>query len=127
MEQDINFMYTKVFMKHWNESDLDLKDRTELENEIINFVKELPINNHGRNFPGAIIQDTGGAIKYRFTPSKTNKGKSGSFRTIYFTFDDHARVFLFFDVYPKSKKESLTKRQKNMLKKFSKNIKKYIK
>ncbi|MEN2380577.1 hypothetical protein IMAU10142_01696 [Lactobacillus helveticus] len=127
MEHKIKFMYTKVFMRHWFECDLNLDDRKELEDGIIRFIQEAPVNNHGHDFPGAIMQDTGGAVKYRFTSSKSNKGKSGSYRTIYFTFDDQAKLFLFFDVYPKSKKESLTNRQKKMLKKFSKDVKLFVK
>lgn len=114
-------------MKQWYACNLDLHDRDELEQEITAFLANLPSNNHGRKFPGAIIKDTGGAIKYRFTPQKINKGKSGSYRTIYFTVDKNLKYFLFVSVYPKNKQESLDDKQKKILKKFSQRLNGFIK
>lgn len=127
MNLNVKFLYAKSFMKQWQACNLDLKDRDKLEQEICSFLAKMPSNNHGRKFPGAIIKDTGGAIKYRFTPQKTNKGKSGSYRTIYFTVDKQFKYFMFVNVYPKSKQESLSDKEKKMLKKFSQHINELIK
>lgn len=70
MNLNIKFLYAKTFMKQWYACNLNLQDRDNLEQEIISFLAKLPSNNHGRKFSGAIIKDTGGAIKYRFTPQK---------------------------------------------------------
>lgn len=127
MNLNVKFLYTKAFMQSWHACGLSIEDRDELEDEIISFLTNLPANNHGRKFPGAIIQDTGGAIKYRFAPKRSNEGKSGSYRTIYFTTDKHFKYFMFVDVYSKNKQESLSNKQKNELKKFSKHINNFIK
>lgn len=59
---------------------------------------------------GDMIQKTGGVIKLRFSPESSKKGKSSSYRIIYFIALENMYAFL--DIYPKSEKESLTDKDK---------------
>lgn len=74
---------------------------------------------------GDMIQKTGGAIKLRFSPESSKKGKSGSYRIIYFIALGNMCAFL--DVYPKSEKESLTDKDKKEIKQFITDFKKKLK
>lgn len=60
---------------------------------------------------GDLIQGTGGCRKVRFSPSNSNKGKSGSIRTIYYFHNSEGRIWLFM-AYPKSRKDSLSGEEK---------------
>ena len=83
MSYEVNFLFSKPFMKKWFKCGLSLDEREELKNEILQYLSNSPINTYGKKFPGVIVEGTGGAFKYRFTPKNYHKGKSGSFRTIY--------------------------------------------
>ncbi len=74
---------------------------------------------------GDMIQKTGGAIKLRFNPKSSKKGKSGSYRIIYFIAME--AIYAFLDVYPKSEKESLTDKDKKEIKQFITDFKKKLK
>ena len=72
------------------------------------------------------IAGTGGAIKLRFTSSKSKKGKSGSERAIYCAFDvnGNIREYNFILCYTKNSKETLTSKEKKALKDVVKELKK---
>lgn len=123
MNNKIKFVFGHTFMEQWYACGLSKKDRQELIDDISYYLRNAPDNNYGKKFPGAIIEGTGGAIKYRFTPENYQKGKSGSFRTIYFVYDASINHLFFLTIYPKSKKASLSKREKNLIKKFIETIK----
>ncbi|MBB4859440.1 hypothetical protein HNO88_002769 [Novosphingobium chloroacetimidivorans] len=69
---------------------------------------------------GAIMQGCGGARKVRV--AATGGGKSGGFRVITFYGGGDIPVFLL-TVYPKTMKESLTDKEKNILATITKEIK----
>lgn len=62
---------------------------------------------------GALIQDTGGARKIRWS-GDSHSGKRGGVRVIYYYYDQSVPIFLF-TVYGKSQKETLTKKDKKDL------------
>lgn len=70
---------------------------------------------------GDEIEGTGGFRKVRFAIRGNNKGKSGGVRTITFFSGESIPVFLI-AVFAKSQKVSLSKAERNDLKKLSKQI-----
>jgi hypothetical protein len=70
---------------------------------------------------GEEIVGTGGCRKLRFAIRGNNKGKSGGVRTITLYSGEHLPVFLI-TVFGKSRKVSLTKAERNGLKKLSDQI-----
>lgn len=67
---------------------------------------------------GDEIQGTGGCRKVRFSIRGNNKGKSGGVRTITLFSGDDLPVFLL-TVFAKNQKVTLTKAERNSLKKLS--------
>ncbi|MCI1974506.1 MAG: type II toxin-antitoxin system RelE/ParE family toxin [Limosilactobacillus sp.] len=123
MNTKVKFVFSRAFMEEWFSCGLTKENRQELIDNISYYLSNAPDNNHGKKFPGEIIEGTGGAIKYRFTPEDYHKGKSGSFRTIYFVYDVSINHLFFLTVYPKNRKASLSKREKHAIKKFIENSK----
>ncbi len=64
---------------------------------------------------GAMVQGTGGVRKMRF--AFENRGKSGSARVIYVDFEIKEKLYLL-AAYSKNIKESLSKEEKNEIKKL---------
>lgn len=65
---------------------------------------------------GDLIVGTGGFRKLRIKKQKT--GKSGGYRVIYYYYNKETPIFLL-SVYAKTKTETITPAQKNVLKKLS--------
>ena len=63
---------------------------------------------------GAIIENTGGARKVRWT-SDHNQGKRGGVRVIYYYHDEDVPIFLF-TIYEKKDKDNISQHEKNALK-----------
>lgn len=120
----MKFIYSVPFMRQWRKIGLSLEDRNDLQRNFLDYVIKAPTNNYGNQFPGDIIQGTGGAIKWRFAPKQSDNGKSGSYRTIYFVFEEKTQSAFFLTVYGKNKKASLTNAEKNEIKAFIKSFKK---
>lgn len=120
----MKFIYSVPFMRQWRKIGLSLEDRNDLQRNFLDYIIKAPTNNYGNQFPGDIIQGTGGAIKWRFAPKQSDKGKSGSYRTIYFVFEEKTQSAFFLTVYGKNKKASLTNAEKNEIKAFIKSFKK---
>ena len=117
---DIKFKYAPSFNEDWDTYGLTSEDKKDLQNQVKNYVKNSPINNHGKKFPGSIIEGTGGAYKFRFSSKKDNRGKSSSYRTIYITaFQD---CLYFIAIYAKNEKANLSKAERNTLKKTVKRL-----
>lgn len=114
----VEFIYTNKFDKLWYKLGLNENDKKELEDYMREFEqrKSIGIHTDDKNYLGDIIKKTGGAIKLRFSPSKSNKGKSGSYRTIYFLVKEGIYYFLL--IYPKSQKDTLSDEEKKMVKKL---------
>jgi hypothetical protein len=104
------FISTNVFDKRWNELNLTDEDLRRLENYLM--------RNPGY---GDIIPGTGGAIKLRW--SLPNTGKRGGMRIIYIDLIIAEQVH-FLTCYPKSKKDSLTDKEKAQIKETVKRINK---
>ena len=66
---------------------------------------------------GAIMQETGGVRKMRF--SYEHRGKSGSIRVVYIDFELHERIYLL-AAFAKNVQTNLTKAERNNLKKLVK-------
>ncbi|AVK63956.1 hypothetical protein C5Z26_07465 [Lactobacillus sp. CBA3606] len=115
---NITFVYTDEFNKEWCELKLTKKHRDDFEAKIAAYRNRLPVNNHGKKFPGSIIKGTGGAYKYRYADPESTQGKSGSYRTIYFVAQGSQLWFL--KIYKKNHKVTLTNPEKRALYKFSK-------
>ncbi len=120
MSYEVNFLFSKPFMKKWFKCGLSLDEREELKNEILQYLSNSPINTYGKKFPGVVVEGTGGAFKYRFTPKNYHKGKSGSFRTIYFIYNANKQNLFFLEIYPKNKKSTLSVKEKKSIKNFIK-------
>lgn len=92
------------------ESDLD-----DLENEVLEFENRRENNDE---VLGDLMPRTGGGIKYRFSSSASNKGKSGSERVIYCTLNlsEGIKEYNFLLCYPKGAKENLTRAEEKKLK-----------
>ncbi len=73
---------------------------------------------------GEVIPKTGGVRKLRV--AKEGQGKSGSFRSIHYYYDDKNPVFLF-TVFGKNEKANLTDAEKNALYKIVQKMKKEMK
>lgn len=73
---------------------------------------------------GEVIPKTGGVRKLRI--AREGQGKSGSFRSIHYYFDNKNPVFLF-TVFGKNEKANLTDAEKNALYKIVQQIKKEMK
>lgn len=104
--QTYDFIFPKPFMKKWYSLGLTLNDRYDMKSDIIDYLVEAPDNNYGNKLPGDRLKHTGGAIKMRFSPRSSNKGKSGSNRVIYFLGVQHKIAFL--TVYGKKDKQALS-------------------
>lgn len=65
---------------------------------------------------GDLIRGTGGIRKLRWKTGKTNKGKSGGVRVIYYY--EHEAFIILLTLYSKSEKENLTDAERNTLKKL---------
>ncbi|SYW03269.1 conserved hypothetical protein [Oenococcus oeni] len=122
----LNFIFPASFNKKWRSLDLNDSDKEDLKYLIANYVKNAPLNNKGQKFPGDLIRKTAGAIKYRYAPSNTNQGKSGSYRIIYFIYSEDGQNVYFLDIYPKNVKENLTDEEENKIKVFIKKFKKEL-
>lgn len=98
------FIQTSEFVKNWQELGFTDDDLRRLELEILKNPKT-----------GAIVQGTGGLRKMRF--AFEGAGKSGSSRVCYVDFVIHKTVYLI-TVYPKNKKDNLSKAERNEIKKL---------
>jgi len=114
---EVSITYTKTFNKQWAKCKLTIEDKVDLESQIQDFLNQSPENSHGKRYPGEFIQQTGGALKLRFTPVTNNQGKSGAYRIIYFVATRIHLIFLM--VYPKNKKVTLSNSEKADLKKLT--------
>lgn len=122
-EENLTFLYPPAFDKAWRKCGLTSSDKEEMESLLSHFNQQE--NYIGKPYLGDTIQKTGGAIKLRFSPESSQKGKSGSYRIIYFIALENTYAFL--DVYPKSAKESLTDKDKKEIKQFITDFKKITK
>lgn len=111
-KQNLTFLYPSSFEKQWRKCGLNQSDKEEMESLLANYRK---LHYHvGQPYLGDLIQKTDGAIKLRFSPESSRKGKSGSYRVIYFIVLENTYAFL--DVYPKNVKETLTDKEKREIK-----------
>lgn len=115
MGEQIIFHYSNAFMKEWKKLGLTEVDQEYMEKLLQNFFTERE-NHVGKSFLGDLIQGTGGAIKWRFSPEKVPHGKSGSARIIYLILVENQYFFL--DVFSKSKQENLSDSEKKEIKKL---------
>ena len=98
------FVWTTAFIAGWNRCGFDSDDLVLLEDALLEDPKA-----------GAVIEGTGGARKFRF--AYKNRGKSGSARVIYVDFEIGEKI-CGLAVYAKADKDSLTKGEKNSIKKL---------
>ena len=98
------FIQTTEFERNWKELGFTDDDLRRLELEILKNPKT-----------GAVMQGTGGLRKMRF--AFEGIGKSGSVRVCYVDFVIHETVYLI-TVYPKNKKDNLSKAERNEIKKL---------
>ena len=73
---------------------------------------------------GVIIPKTGGVRKLRF--AREGQGKSGSFRVVYYYYNEKNPVFLF-EVFGKNEKSNISDQQKKALYKIIQQMKKGLK
>lgn len=107
MPHAIEFIETSIFTKKIKEIATDDELKT-LQSELI-----------AQPNKGSLIQDTGGLRKVRM--SLGHGGKSGGARVIYFLATEDVIYFVL--AYAKGEKDSLTKHEKNELKKLTKLLK----
>lgn len=114
----LEFVYTKAFKSLWDTYGLTQEDRKRFEEEVIKYEKQ---NTNPNNTLGDLIQGTGGAFKYRLDSPDENIGKSGGYRIIYCKYG--RRVYGMLLIYKKSDKETLTQKEKSMIKDSIKKLK----
>ena len=98
------FIWTTAFQSGWKRCGFDEEDLVRLEDELLKNPQA-----------GAVIEGTGGARKFRF--EYEGRGKSGSTRIIYVDFVVGEKI-CGLAAYPKAAKSSLTKGEKNVMKKL---------
>ena len=103
------FVETKIFSKRWNELKLTDNDLLELQAFILTNPNA-----------GDVITGTGGLTKLRWTLS--NIGKSSGIRVLFIDFIQQETVFLI-NCYSKSRKDTITDKEKAMYKDLIKLIK----
>ena len=104
------FIFTKPFLASWSAMGLDDTSLKDLE---VILLKNPQI--------GDVIQGTGGARKMRI--QLEGRGKSGSSRVIYIDFAVGEKI-LGLAAYAKADKDSLTKGEKNTIKKLVQGLEK---
>ncbi len=115
---ELQFVYTDAFNKIWQHYELSDEDKQRLERRVRQYEETNTDPNH---VLGDLIQGTGGAIKLRFDSENDNSGKSGGYRIIYVKYG--RRIYAMLLIYKKSDKESLTDREKKILKDRVKTLK----
>lgn len=68
-----------------------------------------------------VVEGTGGLRKLRFSPRQSATGKRDAFRVCYVYFEEFKAVFLVL-VYPKSKKDDLSAKEKKTIRQLIENI-----
>jgi len=102
------FIRTKIFDKRWAELGLDDNDLQSLEN----FLLKNPN-------AGDVMQGTGGAVKLRWALPSTSK--RDGIRVIFIDLIKAEHIHLI-TCYPKTKKDSLTDKEKSAIKEIVKRI-----
>lgn len=115
---ELVFIYTEAFNKIWEHYGFSEKDKEKFERQVREYEEN---NTDPSNVLGDIVADTGGAIKLRFNSSSDNVGKSGGYRIIYCKYG--RRVYAMLLIYKKSDKETLTDREKSVIKNRVKELK----
>lgn len=100
------FVELPIFSSRWKELGLDDGDLLRLQTELLANPKV-----------GAVMRETGGVRKMRF--SFEDRGKSGSARVIYVDFEVHEKIYLI-TAYQKNVKENLTAAERIELKQMVK-------
>jgi len=95
-EKLYSFVESYVFQPPWRACGLSDFDLWDLQNVIMTNPKGHPV-----------MKGTGGLRKMRFSPAKSNRGKSGSYRVCYAYFEEFG-VILLVTAYPKNKKDDLS-------------------
>ena len=96
------FIETNIFSKCWSELGLD--------DESLRAMQSYIVKNPSA---GKVIKGTGGLRKLRWNLSDT--GKSGGIRALYVHFIQHEKIFLI-NCYGKSKKDTITDKEKAIYK-----------
>jgi hypothetical protein len=104
------FVNMSFFEKCWKELELDDNDLKSFQE----FLLEKPDR-------GDIIPNTGGVRKVRWDLPKNNKGKSGGIRVLYMDYEHYEKLYLLL-AFPKSKKENISEKTKQEIKKIVKEI-----
>ncbi|WP_203333587.1 type II toxin-antitoxin system RelE/ParE family toxin [Planococcus beigongshangi] len=105
------FIYVENFDQKWKQLGLGAAEQRELEFQLL--------MDPGQ---GAVITDTGGLRKMRFSPESENKGKSGDYRIIYLDIQTASHTILLL-VYEKNQQAALKPDQKKVLKQFVEQLK----
>lgn len=103
-EDLLNFVETRVFTREWKDLGLSDDDLFALQIMIMGDPKGSPL-----------IAGTGGLRKRRFSPPRWWRGKRGALRVCYVYFEQYAIVLLVV-VYAKGEKDSLSAREKRIIK-----------
>jgi hypothetical protein len=113
-EDLLDFVQLDGFENDWKRLRLDLDDLAALRIVICCDPTGPPI-----------VSGTGGLRKVRFSPLKSHKGKSGGARVGYAFFQQHSLVLLVL-AYGKNRKETLSKGEKNEIKKLLESVKRRL-
>jgi hypothetical protein len=90
------FVESEVFRRAWKRCGLSDDDLLGLQQLVA-----VDPNRH------PVMEGTGGVRKMRFSPARTNVGKSGSHRVCFVYYAEFG-VILLLTVYPKSKKDNIS-------------------
>lgn len=98
------FISLDIFNRLWEDLGLSDNDLRELQ-------EHLAVNPSA----GRLIKNTGGVRKIRW--ALKNQGKSGGIRVLYIDFMFYEKIYLL-TVYPKTKKENITEKEKKLIRKL---------
>lgn len=104
IDRFLRFVHLVVFERKWKSLKLDDDALRQLQDEI----NQNPMI-------GKVMAGTGGVRKMRFSPAKSERGKSGAYRACYYYVVDRSTILLV-TVFEKSEKENLSKAEMNEIK-----------
>ncbi|MGF2423904.1 type II toxin-antitoxin system RelE/ParE family toxin [Lentilactobacillus otakiensis] len=87
---------------------------------ISEYVRHAVEDERSFKFPGDLVSGTGGAIKMRFDSERSDQGKSGSYRIIYFVMVENEIRFL--KIYAKKDEANSSDEDRNLIHKYIKNM-----
>ncbi|MGF2384907.1 type II toxin-antitoxin system RelE/ParE family toxin [Lentilactobacillus otakiensis] len=118
--KELLFVFPKSFNRKWRKLGFGYDDKENLKRLISEYVRHAVEDERSFKFPGDLVSGTGGAIKMRFDSERSDQGKSGSYRIIYFVMVENEIRFL--KIYAKKDEANSSDEDRNLIHKYIKNM-----